>query len=75
MLYIPALRYTSLKVQYHKKIPLFSTFFSRIPANRTNRIVGGRECCIFVSSIREVDAATVSAETQTAFTKTKFLKV
>ena len=27
MLYIPALRYTSLKVQYHKKIPLFSTFF------------------------------------------------
>ena len=41
MLYIPALRYTSLKVQYHKKIPLFSTFFSRIPANRTNRIVEG----------------------------------
>ena len=40
MLYIPALRSTLLKVQYHKKIPLFSTFFSRIPANRTNRIVG-----------------------------------
>ncbi len=26
--------------------------------------MGVRECCIFVSSIREVDAATVSAETQ-----------
>lgn len=41
MLYIPALRYTSLKVQYHKKNTTFFNLFSRIPANRTNRIVGG----------------------------------
>ena len=27
MLYIPALRYTSLKVQYHKKIHFFQPFF------------------------------------------------